>query len=39
MVSSWNTVDTPARRAWAGVLLPSAAFATLAGVGFWMTRT
>ena len=26
-------------RAWCGVMLPSALFATLAGVGVWMART
>ncbi len=35
----WCFACRTAWRAWAGVLLPSAAFATLAGVGFWMTRT
>ncbi|MCK6186423.1 DUF3649 domain-containing protein [Pseudomonas sp. EYE_354] len=35
----WCFACRTAWRAWVGVLLPSAAFATLAGVGFWMTRT
>ncbi|MBN2977611.1 DUF3649 domain-containing protein [Pseudomonas lactucae] len=34
----WCFACRTAWRAWAGVMLPSAAFATLAGVGVWMTR-
>src|SRR5476649_2296691 len=35
----WCFACRTAWRAWAGVMLPSALFATLAGVGFWMART
>ena len=35
----WCFACRTARRAWFGVMLPSALFATLAGVGFWMART
>lgn len=35
----WCFACRSAARAWFGVMLPSAAFATLAGVGFWMART
>lgn len=35
----WCFACRSAARAWLGVMLPSALFATLAGVGFWMTRT
>ena len=35
----WCFACRTAWRAWFGVMLPSAAFATLAGVGFWMART
>lgn len=34
----WCFACRTAWRAWAGVMLPSALFATLAGVGFWMAR-
>ncbi|NVZ22958.1 DUF3649 domain-containing protein [Pseudomonas costantinii] len=35
----WCFACRTAWRAWFGVMLPSAMFATLAGVGFWMART
>ncbi|MBD8090275.1 DUF3649 domain-containing protein [Pseudomonas fluorescens] len=35
----WCFACRTASRAWFGVMLPSALFATLAGVGFWMART
>ncbi|MBN2991679.1 DUF3649 domain-containing protein [Pseudomonas cedrina subsp. fulgida] len=35
----WCFACRSAVRAWFGVMLPSAAFATLAGLGFWMART
>lgn len=35
----WCFACRTAWRAWAGVMLPSALFATLAGVGLWMART
>ena len=35
----WCFACRTAWRAWAGVMLPSALFATLAGVGFWVART
>ena len=35
----WCFACRTAWRAWFGVMLPSAAFATLAGVGLWMVRT
>jgi hypothetical protein len=35
----WCFACRTAWRAWCGVMLPSAAFATLAGVGLWMART
>ncbi|MGH8449450.1 DUF3649 domain-containing protein [Pseudomonas sp.] len=34
----WCFACRTAWRAWAGVMVPSALFATLAGVGFWMAR-
>ncbi|WLH69489.1 DUF3649 domain-containing protein [Pseudomonas sp. FP2309] len=39
LAALWCFACRTAWRAWVGVLLPSAAFATLAGVGLWMTRT
>ena len=35
----WCFACRTAWRAWFGVMLPSAAFAILAGVGLWMVRT
>src|SRR5450830_1480296 len=35
----WCFACRTAWRAWAGVMVPSALFATLAGVGLWMART
>ncbi|MQB15485.1 DUF3649 domain-containing protein [Pseudomonas lactis] len=35
----WCFACRTAWRAWAGVMVPSALFATLAGIGFWMART
>ncbi|AGE24508.1 DUF3649 domain-containing protein [Pseudomonas poae] len=35
----WCFACRTAWRAWFGVMLPTAAFATLAGVGLWMART
>jgi len=35
----WCFACRTAGRAWFGVMLPSAMFATLAGIGLWMTRT
>ncbi|WP_321850639.1 DUF3649 domain-containing protein [Pseudomonas paraveronii] len=35
----WCFACRTAWRAWCGVMLPSALFATLAGVGVWMART
>lgn len=35
----WCFASRTAGRAWLGVMLPSAVFATLAGVGLWMART
>ncbi|WP_348748832.1 DUF3649 domain-containing protein [Pseudomonas rhodesiae] len=35
----WCFACRNALRAWLGVMLPSAVFATLAGLGFWMART
>ncbi|OPA92797.1 hypothetical protein BFW87_16865 [Pseudomonas fluorescens] len=35
----WCFACRTAWRAWCGVMLPCAVFATLAGVGFWMVRT
>ncbi len=35
----WCFACRSAWRAWFGVMLPTAAFATLAGVGLWMVRT
>ncbi|WP_448652810.1 DUF3649 domain-containing protein [Pseudomonas fluorescens] len=35
----WCFACRTAWRAWFGVMLPSALFATLAGVGLWMART
>lgn len=35
----WCFACRTAWRAWAGVMVPSALLATLAGIGFWMART
>ncbi|MEO8491532.1 DUF3649 domain-containing protein [Pseudomonas sp.] len=35
----WCFACRTAWRAWCGVMLPSALFAVLAGVGYWMVRT
>ncbi|KTC21747.1 hypothetical protein AO391_02325 [Pseudomonas marginalis ICMP 9505] len=35
----WCFACRTALRAWLGVMLPCALFATLAGVGLWMART
>jgi hypothetical protein len=35
----WCFACRTAWRAWCGVMLPSALFAALAGVGVWMART
>lgn len=35
----WCFACRTAGRAWFGVMLPSTMFATLAGIGLWMTRT
>ncbi|MBD8192281.1 DUF3649 domain-containing protein [Pseudomonas fluorescens] len=35
----WCFACRTAWRAWFGVMLPSAAFAALAGLGLWMART
>ncbi|WP_395609014.1 DUF3649 domain-containing protein [Pseudomonas sp. B22129] len=35
----WCFACRTAWRAWFGVMVPSALFATLAGVGFWVVRT
>ncbi|WP_300630890.1 DUF3649 domain-containing protein [Pseudomonas sp.] len=35
----WCFACRTAWRAWVGVMLPSALFATLAGIGFWVVRT
>ena len=35
----WCFACRTAWRAWCGVMLPSAVFATLAGAGLWMART